>query len=110
LGALLIMPIQSPDGWTIVMVKLFALEPAVAVTYVSYILLASPLAFIALILAPITAPTSNFGRVIYGLIIGAGLILAQWTLHSPGSTYLSLLAASALARPLDWLHPRPFAK
>jgi hypothetical protein len=110
LAALLVMPVHTADGWTIVIARLLALEPAVAVTYVSYILLASPLAFIALILAPLTAPTSNLGRIVYGTIIGAGLIIAQWTLQSPHATYLGLLVASILSRPLDWLHPRPFTR
>lgn len=101
---LTVMPLRLPDGDTVpVLVRLLQLDPAIVVTYLGYFLLASPLLFIAMILAPITAPMSVSGRWFYGLILGCTMLLAQWFLGLPDAAYLSLVLASAVSRPLDAL-------
>lgn len=107
---LLVMPVFEHSQQTIVGMRLAHLGPAVAVTYIGYMLLGSPLALIALILAPTTAPMSAWGRVIYGILIGMLLILAQWFLRTPQAAYVSLLIASAMSRPLDALQSSAFVR
>ena len=73
-------------------------------------LLASPLLMFVFILAPITAPMTARGRVVYGAILGSSLIITQWILQNPQAAPLSLLVASALARPLDALRLSHFVR
>jgi len=110
LATLLVMPLTYHGGWTIVLRRLIDLGPAVALTYIAYTILASPFGVILLILAPQTAPTSSRGRLIYGIVIGCGMILFQWFLGTPLAGMWSLLIAGVLSRPLDSLHKSPFIK
>jgi Na+-translocating ferredoxin:NAD+ oxidoreductase RnfD subunit len=105
---LLLMPVGYHDQTTVVLARLIHLGPSVAVSYLGYMVLASPLALIAMILAPQTAPTSSRGRVVYGAMIGAVMILLQWFAATPMAGMLSLLLASCLSRPLDAMHRSRF--
>lgn len=105
---LLLMPLRYHDHTTVVLARLIHLGPGVAVTYIGYMVLTSPLVLIAMILAPQTAPTSSRGRVVYGAMIGAVMILLQWFVATPMAGMLSLLLASCLSRPLDALHRSHF--
>ncbi len=114
IAALLIMPLTTggPEAArvTIVAERLFALSPRVAITYVSYFILASPLPLIMFLLAPMAAPMCGTGRALYGLMIGTFTIALLWALASPQAAYLSLVAASLLSRPLDVMKHSPFTK
>lgn len=110
LMALHLMPFEQDGQTTIVAAKLLELDMPVAVSYMGYMMLGSPLLLIALVLAPMSAPMSGPGRIVYGLLIGALLITAQWMLRSPQAAFLSLLIASVLSRPLDGLHSSPFTR
>lgn len=107
---LIVMPVAASgqEQWTVVFWRLTDLRPAVSVTYLAYMLLASPLLLIILVLAPLTAPLSSVGRVIYAMLLGSVFVLAQWWLAVPSAALLSLLVASAVSRPLDALQPSPF--
>ena len=50
--------------------------PAAAITFMGYITLATPLPLIALILAPAVDPMSRAGRILYGILIGSGVMQA----------------------------------
>jgi len=108
--ALLLMPVRLGEHVTLVAVALMDLEPAIAISYVSYMLLGSPLVLLVMILAPMSAPIGRTGQVVYGGILGGGLIGCQWFFQTPLAAPLSLLIASALSRPLDVLHRSPFAR
>lgn len=107
--SLLVMPVSYDGGWCFVSQRLIALGPFVAILYPAYMIFASPWALITMILAPASAPMSTPGRVIYGCVIGSGMILAQWSLAIPAAAFLALLAAGLISRPLDHLHRSPFA-
>ena len=107
-ATLLIMPITHLDQTVLVGWRLLDLRITVAITYVGYLLLASPLAFVAMVLAPQTMPASRQGRIIYGSIIGGGMILIQWIWALEIAAFFSLLIASSFSRPMDSLHPCPF--
>lgn len=113
-AALLVMPLTAggPGGerLTIVAERLFSLPPRVAITYVSYFILASPLPLIMFILAPMAAPMSGTGRALYGLMIGSLTIAVLWAFASPQAAYISLVAASLLSRPLDVMKHSPFTR
>jgi hypothetical protein len=111
LVTLLIMPVNMPEGGSVpALVRLLQMPTAVVITYLGYMLLATPLLFIALLLAPLTAPMSASGRGFYGFILGSTMLLAQWYLGVNEAAYLSLILASAVSRPLDalqrseWVH------
>lgn len=114
IAALLLMPLTTggpgAERVTIVAERLFALPPRVAITYVSYFILASPLPLIMFLLAPMAAPMCGTGRALYGLMIGAFTIALLWALASPQAAYLSLVVASLLSRPLDVIKYSPFTK
>lgn len=109
LGALLIMPVRDGEQLTIVFSRLMQLDPPIATAYVGYMLLGSPLVLLVMVLAPMSAPMSDLGRVLYGALIGALMIIGQWLFQSPMAAPLGLLVASALSRPLDSLQRSPFA-
>lgn len=107
-ATLLLMPLKHDGHWTLVLLRLWGMGPSVAVTYVSFITLASPLLLVVLILAPQTAPTGYAGRLVYALIIGVTAVLTQWVFATYAGAYLGLLIASILSRRLDALHKSPF--
>jgi len=98
---------QSP-GWTILTAPLATLGPAAAVTYVAYFVFATPMTFIVMILAPMTAPMSDRGRWLYYILIGAGGLAFMWLLEAPHACYAALLLAGLISRPLDGLHRSQF--
>ena len=108
IGSLVVMPLTYMGHTVLVGARLFDLGPSVAVTYLSYMLLSSPLALVAMILAPQTMPTNRRGRVIYGAIIGSGMIVIQWAWSTEMAAFVSLLIAGVISRPLDSLHRSPF--
>lgn len=109
LATLAVMPMGGPDGG-IVLTRLLARPAPLAITYLAYMILASPLVMVVLILAPITAPISAAGRLVYGAIIGATAVAATWFVPLPPAAFLSLVLASLLSRPLDLLQRSPMAR
>jgi Na+-translocating ferredoxin:NAD+ oxidoreductase RnfD subunit len=113
IATLMVMPLTTSasggEHLTIVAARLAALPPRVAITYVSYFILASPLTVIVLILAPMTAPMSGAGRVLYGVVLGAMTVATLWAFASPQAGFISLIVASLLSHPLDGMKHSPFA-
>lgn len=113
-GAALLMlaliPIHADERWTLMAVQIWHMGPALAFVYIGYFILASPLLWILLILAPSTAPMSSHGKIYYGLIIGAGTILAIWYTNNWAGGYIALMLASVFSRPLDALQQSPMHK
>lgn len=114
IGAALVMlaviPIYADHRWTLMAVQIWNMGPALAFVYVGYFLLASPLLWILLILAPSTAPMSSRGKIYYGLIIGGGTILAIWLTGNWAGGFIALMLASLFSRPLDALQQSPMIK
>ncbi|MCX5659591.1 MAG: RnfABCDGE type electron transport complex subunit D [Planctomycetota bacterium] len=102
LAVLLILPIPGEPHLTPVAARLVQLPVLAIITFVAYMLLASPLLLLTLILAPSTAPTSHAGRVVYGIILGGVLMMTQWW-PAPQAEFLALALAGVLSRPLDGL-------
>lgn len=113
-----LMPIDvpSPVGvptegrLAVVFEPLTALGPAAAMTFLGYLLLATPWCLIVFILAPLSDPMSRAGRWVYGVLLGIGLALCQWWLPVPEGAFVALLAVSLLSRPLDAMHRSPFVR
>lgn len=103
-----VMPMIDQQQFTLIGWRLAGLGPAVAVTYIAYTVLASPLALVVLILAPHSAPLSPRGRLWYGTTIGCVTILCQWFLTTTLAPFLALSIASAISNPLDALHKNRF--
>lgn len=114
IGASLVMlamlPVSVDQRWTLMAVQLWHMGPALAFVYIGYFLLASPLLWILLILAPSTAPMSSRGKVYYGLLIGAGTIVAVWYTGNWAGGFIALMVASLFSRPLDALQQSPMHK
>ncbi len=110
LTTLLVMPVTHENQGTLVALRLAGMGKTATITYLAYEILASPLALVLMILAPQTAPVSASGKLIYGTIIGCGMILAQWFLAPPFAPFVGLFVAGLLSRPLDALHQGPFLK
>ena len=108
LATYLLMPIAHDGDTTTVFARLLSMQPAAAITLVSYVLLASPWCLIVLILAPGVDPLSRKGRFVYGLIIGAIVMLCQWYTATPETAFSSLVVAGLISRPLDALARSPF--
>jgi len=102
------MPMIDQQHLTLVGWRLIGLDPTVAITYIAYTMLASPLALVVLILAPQCAPISARGRLAYGAMIGGITIAIQWSLTTTLAPFLALAVASALSKPLDTLHKNRF--
>ncbi len=103
LVTLLLMPVQGHDQVQLALWRLADFSPAVAGSYLSYFLLASPLLLTALVLAPMSDPMSGPGKLLYALLIGAFGVGLQWILQVPQAWMAALLIASLLSRPLDAL-------
>jgi len=75
----------------------------VAVTFVSYELMAGPLLFVAFYLAsaPGVRPLTRRGRAVYALLIGAGAAALQLYLDVSYGAYLALLIAGLFTPLLD---------
>ncbi len=107
-AALLLLPLEYQGRWVMANQRLVALGPVIATTYLSYMLLAGPLLLIVLILAPAGAPMARPGRVIYGALIGVGVVALQWWVAAPQAAYAALVVAGLISRPLDALRQSPF--
>ena len=104
------MPINADGRLTCVSGQLWLMPPKVAASYMAYFILASPLALIVMILAPLTAPMTARGQVIYGMTIGATVSAAVWAFATPQAAFLGLVVASFLSRPLDVMKRSPFVR
>lgn len=109
LAAMLALPIPGEPGLTLMGGKLVQLPILVVVTYIAYMLLGSPLLLLTLILAPSTAPTSHAGRVVYGALLGAVLMMTQW-FSAAHAEFLALALVGVLSRPLDGLQKQGLAR
>ena len=101
LATLMVMPIETDDQTRRVVQLLFELGPEIAISYLSYMLLTSPLLFVVMLMAPQTAPISGTGRIAYGVLIGSIAIGLQWTTQSPVSPFAALAMVSLFSRPFD---------
>ena len=108
LGLLMLMPVWFDDpSRSIVLIRLIDQGLIIAIVYLGYAMLTSPWPLIVMVLAPVTSPMSKKGKLVYGAILGGGLVLTQWFIALPSGAYLSLGLASLLSRPLDRLHTGP---
>lgn len=110
LATLLLMPVDIDGHLRFVGGRLLDLPLNVAATYLGYFILASPLALIVLILAPMTTPMTARGQVIYGLALGSLCVAGLWAFAAPQAAFLGLLVASLLSRPLDVMKRSPFTR
>ncbi len=112
LTTMFLMPVwqAEADRYVSVLSRLIELGPAASITFVSYVFFATPMTLMVMVLAPGATPMSRSGRLVYGLIIGAGGIAAMWWTGQPQAAMLALLAASLLSRPLDALQRSVFLK
>lgn len=74
---------------------------AEGLTYVGYMVLATPLPVVLLIFAPMSAPMGAGGRLIYAALVGAIAMAALWFTGSPASAFVGVAAASLVSRWLD---------
>ena len=109
-GVFLVLPVEMEDAWQTVATRLMTLGPLVTTTYVTYLILSSPLVPILFLLSPLTAPTCPRGRLAYGAIIGTTAAAAQWFLATPTSPYLGLVVAGLFSRQLDRWHKSGLAR
>ena len=82
----------------------------VAITFISYELMAGPLLFVAFFLAagPGARPMTRRGRAVYAVLIGAAAAAAQLYLDVSYGPYLALLVVGLLTPLLDRVFlPRP---
>lgn len=74
---------------------------AEGLTYVGYMVLATPLPAVLLIFAPLSAPMGAGGRLVYATLVGSIGVAALWFTGSPSSAFLGVAAASLVSRWLD---------
>lgn len=121
-AALCLMPLytRGGGGWSLSAQHFADMGFDTAVTYIAYQLLASPLLLVLLIFAPETMPRTARGRIIYGMIIGAGVVFVRWFTIPADDTdqvaplaltisYVPLILAGLLCPVLDRLHASPFS-
>ena len=80
----------------------------VAVTYLGYQMLASPLLLVVLIMMPLTAPRTSRGRFWYAVLIGAGVVTMRWFVPLEGVAFIPLVVGGLLCPLLDRLQQSPF--
>ncbi|MEX0655695.1 MAG: RnfABCDGE type electron transport complex subunit D [Phycisphaeraceae bacterium] len=100
-GMLLVMPVRTEAGWTVVAGALAEPGPAMGLMWVTYALLGTSLVWMVCVLAPMGMPMGWRGRAVYGAIVGAGGVAALWGIGEPWAGYAGLVAAGLVARPLD---------
>jgi Na+-translocating ferredoxin:NAD+ oxidoreductase RnfD subunit len=98
--------ISSGPQWHWVVFRLPEVPPAVAITFVNYEMLASPLIFMLFLLAtaPIISPMKRRSRTIFALILGVTAATFQLYVSVSYGPYLALFLVSVLSAELDrWL-------
>ena len=95
------MPLTFNGGWTVVLARLIDQGPLLAVIYLAYAALASPLAIAVLILTPLSSPVTSRGRLIYAVATGTTLAMASWLIATPNAVYLALTTVGLFNRQLD---------
>jgi Na+-translocating ferredoxin:NAD+ oxidoreductase RnfD subunit len=108
-GTLMVMMAVLSDRDMLVIARLVQIRPAIGVTYVTYMLLGTPLLLIFGILAPMTMPITRWGRMIYGTLLGAFAVAAMWVTGVPAAAFFALVLVSLISRPLDRLRFGRFA-
>ncbi len=109
LAVALLWPVQPNGGaWQPTALALVQLGPAGAVTFVSYLLFASPLCFIVFLLAPSVDPMSRRGRTVYALLNGGLVVAALLIFAAPEAAFIAPVLTGLISRPLDALHKSPF--
>lgn len=104
LVALLAMPVRSAeDGWQVVGQVLLNAGPTAGLMWLTYALLGTSLVWCVSVLAPMGMPLGWRGRMVYGVVVGAGGVTALWWIAEPWAAYTALAAAGLIARPLDAL-------
>ena len=104
----LLAPMRIDQAWTIAGAGLLQQDQTYLVAYFSYMLLASPLVLMLMILGPLSAPIGYQGKLVYGLLLGSGVVACQWILPTAHAAYIALVIVGLLSRPLDRLHRSPF--
>ncbi|WP_428389023.1 RnfABCDGE type electron transport complex subunit D [Mucisphaera sp.] len=79
-------------------------------TWISYVLLSTPLLLILLVHAEHGMPISLTGRVIAAAITGSGAIIGLTWTQSPEGALFGILIAGALSRLLDKVRTSPFVQ
>ena len=113
-GALLLLPIPVAVNGNLTQWRTLGLHAgvgwAVAITFISYELMAGPLLFMAFYLAPTPGvrPLTRRGRAVYAILIGATTAALQLYLDVSYGAYLALLMIGLTTPMLDRVFkPRP---
>ena len=106
---LLVMPLESLSLTNTVGFTLWKHGGAFAFPYLCYMLLASPLPVVVVLLSAFGMPMTRRGRLVYGAIVGATGMAAMWFLGMATAAFLGLLLGGAISRLLDRVHRRTIA-
>jgi len=110
LAMLLLLPVKQDGAWVMSWQCFDDIGWKAAAVYFGYQLLASPLLLIALIMMPMTAPRTARGRMIYAVLIGAGIVGLRWIIPLEAIAYAPLVAGGLLCPLLDRMHKSPFVQ
>lgn len=108
-AALLVMPLESFSLKHSVVYAFWQHGGWLAFPYMCYMLLASPIPLIVLVLAAFGMPLTRRGRLVYGATLGATSMAAMWFLGMTTAAFLGLVLAGAMSRLFDRLHRRTIA-
>jgi Na+-translocating ferredoxin:NAD+ oxidoreductase RnfD subunit len=115
-AALLILPIPTlisdAPQWHWAAMRMPDIGSSVAITFVNYEVMASPLIFTAFFLAtaPMLRPMTRRGRTIFAIFLGVVCTVFQLYVSVSYGPYLALLVVSLLTPELDrWFGVRPLA-
>jgi electron transport complex protein RnfD len=111
---MLVLPIptlisETTVDWHWIAFRQFGIGRAMAVTFVNYEIVASPLLFTAFFLAtsPAVRPMARRARVVYAILIGVVSGVVQLYFSVAIGPYVALLLVSLLTPTFDkWLRPR----
>jgi len=107
---LLLLPITVAGETSVTFMRFPELGWRVAVAYLSYQLIASPLLLIVLIMAPMTMPRTGAGRAVYAVLLGAGVVTLRWFFPYDGVAFAALILVGLLCPLLDRLRGSPFVR